>query len=135
MESAGKRAVFKEKSQTVIDWKKNNERASLVRNLKAVHKFLFVGRRCGSAVARPGGRVPPNDCLCPHFGLLRIPFGASRNDITTSNNGKGIVSFKNNSCLKFSGFFAKFQATTCCTYSCGAIIRLINTPLRNSVGE
>ena len=35
-----------------------------------------------------GVRAPPTTACAPHFGLLRILFGASRSDTTTGNNGK-----------------------------------------------
>ena len=53
---------------------------------------LATGVSCilvASAVATvgQGAPYPPYDCLCPHFGLLKMFFGALRNDKTTSNNG------------------------------------------------
>ena len=51
------------------------------------------------------GGVPSLTAACvPHFGLLRILFGASRNNETTGNIGKRIITFKDNSCLKFFRF-------------------------------
>ena len=51
-----------------------------------------------SAVATVGPGVPcfPKDCLCPppHFGLLRMLFGASRKDKTAGNNGKMTNNFQ-----------------------------------------
>ena len=43
-----------------------------------------------SAFATRGaaGRAPLTTACPPYFGLLRLFFGASRNDKTTGNNGK-----------------------------------------------
>ena len=72
-----------------------------------------------SAVATEGsgGAVPPltTDCA-PHFGLLKLLFlehhvRARQQTIME----KGIRTFKHNSPLTFSRFFAKLLATKCCT--------------------
>ena len=41
MESEGKGAAIYRENRAVIGWKKTNERASLVHNLKAAHEFFL----------------------------------------------------------------------------------------------
>ena len=62
-----------------------------------------------------GDPAPLTTACAPHFGLVRIFFEASRNDKTTGNNGKRNNNVQDNSCLKFSLFFAKLLDTNCCT--------------------
>ena len=56
-----------------------------------VQFFVLVAVQCSRFRGRGRWRArapySPNDCLClPHFGLLRMLFGASLNDKTTGNN-------------------------------------------------
>ena len=62
-----------------------------------------------------GGRAPPNECLCPHLGLLKILF-LGHYSVTRQHTmmEKGISMFKHNSPLTFSRLFAKLLATNCC---------------------
>ena len=62
-----------------------------------------------------GGRAPPSDCLCSPISVFsEYGFGTPRSNKATDNKGKKIITFKLNSRLKFSRFFAKLLATNRC---------------------
>ena len=71
---------------------------------------------CISSISRPvpslrRGAIPPNGCLCPIFGLLKILF--LEHHATTKQQPmmeKGIITFKHNSLSTFFRFFAKLLA-------------------------
>ena len=62
-----------------------------------------------------GGRAPLTDACAPHLGLLKILF-SEHYSVTRQHTmmEKGISTFKHNSPLTFSRFFAKLLATNCC---------------------
>ena len=63
-----------------------------------------------------GPSPPPNDCLCSQFWLTQNTF--LKHHVPTRQQAiieKEIITFKHNSRLKFSRFFAKLLATNCCT--------------------
>ena len=63
---------------------------------------LLQCRRYGGA----RGTLPPNGCLRPPFWFTQnIVFGTSRNDKTMME--RGLITFKHNSPMTFSRFFAK----------------------------
>ena len=77
---------------------------------------MFVGLRpVPSLRGSQGGRAPITDACAPHLGLLKILF-LEHYSVTRQHTmmEKGISTFKHNSPLTFSRFFAKLQATNCC---------------------
>ena len=77
---------------------------------------MFVGLRPVPLLrGSQGGRVPLTDACAPHLGLLKILF-LEHYSVTRQHTmmEKGISTFKHNSPLTFSRFFAKLLATNCC---------------------
>ena len=86
----------------------------LVRQKVIVPRFSIIYRQTSAvAMGRKGGRFPLTIACAPHFGALKIRLISLEHHLTTRQQaimGKGIITFKQNSCLKFSPFFAKLHA-------------------------
>ena len=99
-----------------LDWSRSQyvKYRSGVKN-KILHSTIVWFRQCGR-YGGPGGPCPPNDCVYPPFRFPPNTF--LEHHVTTRQQAimeKGIITFKDNSRLKFSRLVAKLLATNCCT--------------------
>ena len=78
-------------------------------------KAAFRKKVNGLTQCRRYGGSPTTACALPFWFSLIAGFGTSRNCKTAAMMVKGVITFKHNSPLKFSWFFAKLLATNCCT--------------------
>ena len=104
-------------------WNHQNSATHLDIVMKSIHDTginCFSDKRvvqCRRYRGGLGGPCPPNDCLCPPISVDSKSFLEHHVPTTQQTTiEKEMITFRDNSRMKFSRFFAKLLATNCCTW-------------------